>query len=81
MFLCDMMPRIKCQLFLWAGRKNDSRGGNKERNKKDQYSVIRIRFFLNLVGEYHHTSGNDTESPAGAEREAAEKVLCASSIN
>lgn len=53
----------------------------KKGNKKDQYNVIRIRFFLNLVGKYHHTSGNDTESAPGAEGEAAEKVLSTSSIN
>lgn len=65
MFLCDMMPRTKCQLFMWAEGKNDLMGGDKKRNKKkDQYSVIKI-FFLNLVGKYHHTSGNDTESPLG----------------
>lgn len=66
MFLCDMMPRIKCQLFLRAGRKKDLMGGDKKRNKKDQYNVIRIRFSLNLVGKYYHTSGNDTsDTPLG----------------
>lgn len=39
-------------------------GGNKKRNKEeDQYNVITIRLFLNLVGKYHHTGGNGIESP------------------
>lgn len=76
-----MMLRIKCQLFLKAGRKKDLMGGDKKGNKKDQYNVIRIRFSLNLVGKYHHTSGNDTKCPAGAKRKATEKVFSASSIN
>lgn len=65
MFLCDMMPRTKCQLYLWTEEKNDLMGGDRNK-KKDQYTVIRIRFFfLNLVSKYHHIGGNDTESPLG----------------
>lgn len=44
MFLCEMVPRTKCQQFVWAEGKNDQMGGNKWENKEGQYNVIIISF-------------------------------------
>ena len=51
MFLCKMKLRTQYQLFIQAEGRNDlMMGGDKKRNKKkDQYNVIKIRFFFLIL--------------------------------
>ena len=72
-----MKLRTQYQLFIQAEGRNDlMMGGDKKRNKKkDQYNVIKIRFFfLNFEGKCYHTSGNDTKSPQGLREKRKEGV-------
>lgn len=75
-FLCDVMLRTKCQLFMWAEGKNDLMGGDKKRNKKkDQYSVIKI-FFLILWENTTILVVMTLRAPWGWETSCKEGVQC-----